>query len=86
MCELTIFIHLFKVCIKGWKGGIINMEEVINLNCNADESTSFEKAIKQLGYEIIDCSWNDENNTMFYKVKKSITINLRSVDNDKSYN
>lgn len=42
----------------------------IELKCKDELTNGFELAIKQLGYEITDCNWDDENGVTNYVVVK----------------
>lgn len=46
------------------------VEEIKSISCRQEDSGAFELAITQLGYRIIDSSWNDEKEVMYYEVQK----------------
>lgn len=48
----------------------LSVEEVVTLTCEGLDETAFRSAILQLGYEIIDDSWDDEADVMTFQVRK----------------
>lgn len=44
--------------------------ETVEIACSDMETDSFESAIAQLGYTVIDVDWNDEAGITTYVVKK----------------
>lgn len=48
----------------------IEAQNIITLTCKEEDESAFESAFEMLGFTVLDSSWDDENNRMYYKIKQ----------------
>lgn len=46
------------------------INEIVSMTCDEEHEEAFELAILQLGYTILESTWDDENHIILYQVQK----------------